>query len=198
MCPDMHKDKLRLWTVQSPCFSLTERCVDHSKSKYYRNTPGVKDAYPELWCRLQIPDGQVVWCCTDERDVVRTTEKMIEWELYVPGQEIICFIDDLVWNRILGSKCAVRREMYDQWHKEASEKFPNDLEASEAYKTKCYEDFWRQEPKSGNWWDELFTESAGNRVSALIRHPIPCKEWIHKRTCWHSGDSPPRRTQVRR
>jgi hypothetical protein len=192
----MHEDHLRLWTVHSPSFSLTEGCVDHSKSEYYnnRNTPGVKDAYHELWHRLQIPEGQVVWCYTNEDDIAKTGVEKVKWELYVPGPEIIRFIDDLVWNRILGIKCSVRGDIRRQWRREALKKFPNDPEASEVYEKRCFENFWSQEPKSGNWWNELFTENVGSGVSALIGHPIPIK-WIHDSTTWRCR---PRRTQARR
>ncbi len=185
-----HEDQLRLWTVHPPGFSLTEGRVDHSKSKYYCDTHGVKDAYHELWHRRQIPDGQVVWCYTDEGSIERTGEKKVKWDLYDPSLKTICFIDDLVWNRILGIKCGFRDGIEGgigyQWHKDALEKFPNDLKASKAYEARCFEDFWSQEPKSGNWWNELFTENAGNGVSALIRHPIPSK-WIHGSMPWHCG-----------
>ena len=176
--------------VHPPGFSLTEGCVDHSKSEYYRNTDGVKEAYHELWRRLQIPDGQVVWCYTNDGGIEKTSVKKVKWELYDPDLKIIRFIDDLVWNRILGIKCGVRNGMGGgigrQWHEDALKKFLNDPEASEAYERTCFENFWSQESKSGNWWNELFTENAGIGVSALIRHPVPCK-WIHGSMPWHCG-----------
>ncbi len=185
----MREYQLRLWTVHPvhpPGFSLAEGRVDHSKSKYYRKTDGVKGAYHELWRRLQIPDGQVVWCYTDKDDIAKTGVEQVKWDLYVPVPKIIRFIDDLVWNRILGRKCPVRHGTRRQWHEDALEKFPNDPKASKAYEARCFDGFWSQEPKSGNWWNELFAENAGNRVSALIRHPVPSK-WIHGRMPWHYG-----------
>lgn len=181
----MHEDQLKLWTVHRvhpPGFSLTEGRVDHSKSEYYPTTPRVKDAYHELWRRLQIPDGQVVWCYTDG-EIVKIGAEKVKWELHVPSSEIICFIDDVVWNRILKIKCSVPANMRCQWYGEALKKFPNDPKALKAYEERCLENFWSQEPKSGDWWDELFTENADNGVSALIGHPIPSK-WIHGRTSW--------------
>jgi hypothetical protein len=176
----MYEEQIKLWTIHSPDFSLTDGRVDHNKSEYCLNTPGVKDAYHKLWPKLRIPDGQLIWCYTYD-DIKKTNKKIIKYELYVPKSEIICFIDDLVWNRILGKECEVRSDMRHQWNKEACEKFPNNPKASKAYEKKCLENFWAQKPKSGDWWDELFVKSTGEGISALIKHPIS-SEWIHKST----------------
>ncbi len=173
----------KLWTLHPPCFSLTKGRVDHKESENYCDLPGAKEAYHELWSRQQILDGQVVWCYTDESLIRKTggIEK-IKWELSVPDSKIICFIDDLVWNRILGKRYRVPDKMR-QWDDEALKKYPNDLNARKDYKGYLEESFWNREPVSGSWWCELFTENTCNGESALIRHPIPC-EWIIGHEIW--------------
>lgn len=179
----MYEDRIKLWTIQSPDFSLTDSHVDHNKSEYYLDLPGAKDAYHKLWHKLQIRDGQLIWCFTYEDDIVKTGTKKIKWELHAPSSEVICFIDQLVWNRILGIKCLVTRNMRNQWRKEALKRFPNNPNDSKTYEKMCEEEFWAQKPKGGDWWDELFVKNTGEGVSALIKHPIPSK-WIHKSTTW--------------
>ncbi len=173
----------KLWTLHTSDFSLTKGRVDHNKSVYYRETPGVKKAYPELWRRQQILDGQVVWCYTDESKIAKHGIGKVKWELCVPDSEIICFIDDLVWNRILEIECAAPYELRRKWRSEALEKFPDDLTAANTYEESCRRSFWDQEPKNGCWWDELFTKNTGNGATALVRHPIP-SEWISGHEIW--------------
>jgi hypothetical protein len=170
----MHKEQITLWTIHSSDFSLTDGRVDHNKSEYYLNTPNVKEAYHELWHKLQISDGQIVWCYTDENDIVKSGVKKVKYELNVPKSEVICFVDDLVWNRILDRKCNVTKNMRNQWFDEGMKESPNDLEA---YIKMREEKFWGQKPKSGSWWDELFIENTDDGVSALVRHPVPSK-WV--------------------
>jgi len=177
----MHEEQIKLWTIHSPDFSLTDGRVDHNKSKYYLDTPGVKDAYPKLWHKVQIPDGQVVWCCTYENDIVKTETEMIKWDLSIPSSKVIRFIDQLVWDLILGYKCTPRN-MHDQWFEEWK-KIPNNPNTLKAYLKKREEEFWEQKRKSGDLWDQLFVKNTGEYISALIRHPIP-SEWIYGRITW--------------
>jgi hypothetical protein len=173
--------QIQLWTIHRPEFSIIEGCIDHSKSEYYQSTPGVRSAYAELWQRLKLRDGQVLWCYTQDVGIPVTSTEKIKWELCVPGSEVITFIDDIVWNRILGIKCRVRSDLFWQWRKESQSKYPYDPEAARAYEKDCFNNFWNEEPKSGSWWDELFVGDPGEYVSALIKHPVPT-QWVSKRT----------------
>ena len=57
--------------------------------------------------------------------------------------------------------------------RKAINKFPYDSVARDDYIDQCYEDFWKQEPKTGSWWDQLFVQKAGECVDAILHHPIP-------------------------
>ena len=159
-----------LWTLHTPGFNLTSGKVDHSKSEYYRTVPGVKEAYAELWQRLKTPGGQILWCDTDNTDIAKTGTEMIMWELEVLHDNIICLLDGLVWNRILGIQCRVGNTMLRQWKREAIEKCP---ENSHAYVDQCEKDFWARKPKTGSWWDELLVDKPGECIDAIIQHPVP-------------------------
>lgn len=183
----MQEDKIELWTIHPKGFSITEGCVDHAKSRYYQETPGVKEAYHELWDRLSIESGQVVWCwcCTHENDIPPITGvKKIKWELCVPVSEVLQFIDDIVWNRILGIKCCVRSDMKYKWRKEALAKYPHNSVDSKAYEKQCCENFWKRKPESGSWWNELFVDDPGEAVSALVKHPVPTQWVLSKCNHW--------------
>lgn len=179
---------VNLWTIHPPDFLLTVGRVDHSKSEYYRNTPGVREAYPKLWDRLNVHDGQLVWCDTHEEDIPATGIEKTKSTLCVPGPSVLCLMDDLVWNRILGKTCAVRSDMICSWRKEALKKHPSDPKASRAYEQQCFEAYWNQQPKGSSWWDELFVNSPGEAVSAIITHPVPC-EWVVQKTLLCTGQS---------
>jgi hypothetical protein len=183
----MRKDKIQLWTVHPHDFSIIEGRVEHSRSTYYLNTPGVKKAYHELWHLLHIQDGQVIWCYTVEDYIAVTGEERIKWELCVPSSAVIRFIDDIVWNRILGIECNVRSDMRRKWRKEALAKYPNNSIASKTYEKQCLKNFWQQKPKSGSWWHELFVDDPEEAVSALIKHPVPI-EWVAQKIILRSRE----------
>lgn len=163
---------MKLWTLHTPGHDITAGRVDHSKSEYYCTVPGAKMVYAELWSRLDKPDGQIIWCDTNNTDIAKTGIEMIMWELEVPLDSIICFLDSLVWNRILGIQCGVSSTMRRQWIKEAIDNCP-EVEDSHAYYEQYIRDFWARKPKTGSWWDELFVEEPGDCINAIIHHPVP-------------------------
>ena len=166
-----------LWTIHSPKFDIRTGRVDHNKSDYYPDDSGVKEAYQELWKRLNIPDGQIIWCYTKNDSMVKPGTKKIRWQLKIPHEKVICFIDSLVWNRILGKECYVGKTLSRKWKKEA---FKNNPEDTASYTKKFCKEFWNQKPKTGSWWDELFVDNSGECVDALIHHPVP-KEFVNKK-----------------
>lgn len=177
---------INLWTLHTTDFSITEGQVAHSKSEYYQNTAGVKQAYPELWRRINIPDGQIIWCYLDKTEIPKTGIEKVLWEICLPEtevirlpeSEVIQFVDDMVWNRILGIKCGPPQGLRNQWKDESLKKYPNNIAAAKNYEKRCQDDYWNQKPKSNSWWDELFVKIGGSTsISALIRHPVR-KDWI--------------------
>ncbi len=168
---------MRLWSIHTPDFSLTAGKVDHSKSNYYDSVPKLRESYHKLWNLIQIPDGQIIWCYTQNDRLEKKKDEKILWPLDVPEDGIICFVDDLVWNRLLGIECAVGKGKHRQWDAEALRKFAGQSDAMREYQEQCRKDFWAQKPKSGDWWDELFVEEPGECISAIIRHPVPV-EWV--------------------
>ncbi len=181
----MFEEKISLWTIHSPDFDLSSGLVDHSKSEYYLTVPGVRQAYHELWRRLNTPKGQIIWCYTENDNITKSGTEKILWELQIPHKKVLCFLDSLIWNRILGIRCGVGNTLRRKWMKEANEKCPDD---SHSYFEKCVEDFWGQKPKTGSWWDELFVQRTGECVDAIIHHPVP-EYFIKKRITWFCGPS---------
>jgi hypothetical protein len=177
MCDKM----ITLWTLHSPDFDIRTGRVDHNKSEYYLNTPGVKEAYHELWRRLNTPEGQIIWCYTTNDEIVKTGIEEILWELQIPRENVICFIDDLVWNRILGIRCDVGKTLRRKLRDEAINKCPGN---SSSCFDKLLDDFWNQKPKTGSWWDELFIQTPGENRSALIYHPVQ-EKYVKNQIPWY-------------
>ncbi|MFC1635052.1 hypothetical protein ACFL5Z_09430 [Planctomycetota bacterium] len=168
--------------------------MDHAKSKYFQNTPCVKQAYPELWRRINIPDGQIIWCYLDKTEIRKTGIEMVLWKLCLPetevirlpGSKVIQFVDDMVWNRILGREreCELPQGLCNQWREKSVEKYPNNPAAAKNYEKKCQNDYRNKKPKSNSWWDELFVQRGqSTSISALIRHPVR-KDWIENKVIW--------------
>lgn len=170
------EDPLQLWTFQTQDFSLTEGCVDHSKSEYHRMVQGVPLAYQKLADLLGT--DQIVWCYTDRTDYKKTGVSRTEWVLEVPESEILKFIDGFVWNRILGQKCPPPKELLYSWRVPAIERHPGDFPAQERFIADQNKSYWELPPPSGDWWNHLFVENSENEgIDALIRHPIR-REWV--------------------
>jgi hypothetical protein len=163
---------MQLWTWHEPDFDLTSGEVDHSRSKYYKSTPGILAAYAEL-SRLLGTD-QIIWCYV-RRDEYHQLPNLtrIEWALNVPDNQILGMIDAYVWNKILGIK-TYPRSLYSDWLDMA----PTDESARLAYINKKIEDYHSQPEPSGGWWSRLFTkDSTIEGATALLRHPIP-EHWV--------------------
>jgi hypothetical protein len=149
---------MKLWTWQSPDFSLTEGHVIPERSDYFQTVLGIPKAYRRLWKRFGT--DQIIWCYTNADAHYKSPIVETEWSLDVPDAQVLAFVDDLVWNRILGIKCALPRPLCRDWTEEQVAAF------------------WARKAPPGGWWNCLFVNHGkGDSTSALIRHPIP-QEWV--------------------
>lgn len=178
---------MKLWAIHNKNddtndFKLSEGRVDHSKSDYYNDkhgvTPGVKEAYHRLWSLIKVPDGQIIWCCTREKDFVKTSTPKIKWTLDVPECSIITYIDYIVWNRILDIRVPLPTS-YKRDIKAKAGANPNDGPKRYALEKKLEKEFWENKPPVEELWEKLLIDKAGDCSNALIKHPIPTN-WIIK------------------
>ncbi len=178
---------MRLWTWQTRDFDLTntKEKVDHTKSKYYGTGNGIPEAYEELHRRLG--RDQLIWCYLhreDHSETPITCEIEREWELEAPEDEDhVLFIDDLVWNKILGGPCAFPTHLQSWLYDEALKKNPRDSCQQKQFEQQIEDELWEPEP-SEVLWDKLILATLSEAVvpgwaSALVRHPIPCT-WVIK------------------
>lgn len=168
---------MNLWTYHPPDFSLTEGRVDHQRSEYFRDVNGLPEAYRELCSRIGT-DDQIIWCYTRDDGYMPTGIPRVEWALDVPMTAIIRFVDEIVWNRILGNRCTLPRSLYHEWKDEAIRMHPGDRDAQKAFIQRREEEFWRAPAPHGDWWDSLLVEAqTGESISALIHHPVD-RRWI--------------------
>jgi len=110
---------VKLWTFQSPNFSLTEGSVIHQKSAYYQESEEVQTAYPKLWKLIAPPHndrihsrGQILWYETVEQKPSNRPGDVLLWEVDVPELEIIAFVDSVVWDHIVQKGSGVGPSRY--------------------------------------------------------------------------------------
>ena len=171
---------MKLWTIHDTYdFKLSEGHVDHSKSHYYNNTHGVKEAYRELWSLIKFPDGQIIWCYIRKGEIPITGTPKIMWTLEVPENSVIVYIDDIMWNRILGIRCRLTLSYRRNIRAEAEKKFPNDPCKQRILEKELEKEFWESKLPTEELWKKLLLDKAVDGSPALIKHPIPDK-WIIK------------------
>lgn len=142
-----------------------------------------------MWKLIGIPNGQVIWCLTSRDDVVKTGVHLVLWDLEVPDSEIIAFIDDIAWIRIIGEKCCLPRKTWLQWRQRAIEQYGSETDKVDAYVDARRREFRNQKPPKGDWWKSLLLSSSeGASVSAIIRHPVP-QSWVVEKREWQCEDA---------
>lgn len=168
---------MRLWTWHKPDFSLFDGHVDHELSEYVRTVNGVREAYNNLADRLGT--DQLIWCYTKPNQrIILPHHSEVEWILDVPTVKILAFIDDIVWNRILGIRCGLPRELERKWKDESINRHPYDPNAAHKFVKSRRDEFWSQSTPPGGWWSCLFVnERSDEFVSAIIPHPVQ-DEWV--------------------
>jgi hypothetical protein len=171
---------MKLWTIHDTYdFKLSKGHVDHSKSDYYNNTPGVKEAYYKLWPLIQVPDGQIIWCYTRKEDIRKTGTPKIKYTLKVPEDSVITYIDDIMWNYILGIRVNLTQSYKRKIRAEAGNKFPNNPCKRKTFEKELENKFWENKPPARELWEKLRLDKAVDGSPALIKHPIPY-DWIIK------------------
>lgn len=170
---------MRLSTWHKPDFSLLAGRVERSKSEYVQTVKAIRPAYAELAVRLGT--DQFIWCYTvPNQHFTVPSRTEVEWILDVPTAAVLRFVDDIVWNRILGVRCALPASIRFKWKDEAYRQFPRNAQRRHAAEKALEEAFWSQEPPRGSWWNVLFVEpQSGEMVTALVRHPV-LPEWVLK------------------
>jgi hypothetical protein len=108
----MEVQSIRLWTWHKRDFCLVSDRVDHSRSAYYNydKLPGIRVAYKLLADRLRT--DQFIWCyhLRDEHHVSNyVAENEIEWELEIPKDKVLAFIDGKAWDNIIRSATVFNR-----------------------------------------------------------------------------------------
>lgn len=180
---------VRLWTWHKPDFSLTSDRVDWSRSDYYNDEslPEVRKAYARL--AEQLGTDQIIWCVTRREDhIVLPSDECCEWEIEVPSDNILRFVNAIVWNRIIG-----RNNVYPnygrEWRHRAAIQAPGDEARQCEIVKQCEMAFDASLPPS--LWSALFVNCPGVDVNALLTCPIEPK-WVVARGVHTPIDSPRR------
>ena len=166
--------ELRSW--QTPDFDLTSGKVDHSKSYYYKETPGYSRACLKLWELLGT--NQIIWCFTD-KDEHRYlgVGANVEWVIDVPRSDIK-LIDTCIWEKIIGSNY-VPHELELQWRSEARKQSPYDKDRRKVIEDQKRAEYLAPVPED-ELWSQLFLsidDVSDKKTTAIILHPIQ-KGWV--------------------
>lgn len=171
---------MRLWTWHKQDFSLIKGKVYHVKSDYHKTVQDIVAAYRKLHHR--IGTDQVIWCFLRREDHVEIAgAPEIEWELEVPDNCILCFVDNIVWNKILCIRCTVPSAIRHQWFAEALRREPGDIDKRHQIEQQLKDEFWKQESPEVLWDKLILSKPSEATVSAcaVLRHPVP-REWVVK------------------
>lgn len=188
---------MRLWTHQSKGFAIESTAVDHTKSDYYNNIenlPNVQVAYHRLFRDLKT--DKFLWCCPSER-FPPSREKVL-YELEVPEEEILAYICECVWHKII-TDCREYPRFNNQDCQTLWQGQKNGKEYEEQQTKKCH-----SKESEDQLWERLFwpqptiipcpanitlqPQQKNEMFSALIKSPIE-KEWIRNIT--YPTPSPP-------
>lgn len=165
---------MRLYSLQTKNFSLTDGEVIHSKSRFYndKSLRTIKEAYRQLAEPNWFGTNQIVWCFVDGKE---SSKYLIKWVLEVPTEQIR-FVDDRIWNKLIGSDY-YPHSLASQWHLEAIDKHCD----SRKYIAKRVAEYHDQPPPEGGWITQLFVDypppKSVESVSALLRHPVD-PSWV--------------------
>jgi hypothetical protein len=98
--------------------------------------------------------------------------------LDVPDDRIVEFIDDRVWNMILGNKIWYPEKHRQPWHQEMP-----DTECAR-YLRRMEHEYDNRPAPNGDWWSVLFRErnnlqldDSDELTSAFLFHPVE-KQWV--------------------
>jgi hypothetical protein len=99
---------MMLWTWQGVGFDPGAHRLDRSQSPFWRerSCPDIRRAYSELDAILRLPEdraGQFIWCFTTERSAKNPFRDRTPWTIDVPRHKIPTFVDDVMWNHVIGS-----------------------------------------------------------------------------------------------
>ncbi len=177
---------MHLWTWHKPDFSLLDGQMDHEQSEYVQTVSGIREAYHKLSNCLST--DQFIWCYTmPNQRIITPHHSEVEWILKVPPAEILAFINDIVWNRILNIRCTLPDEFDRKWKNESLECHPYDSDARKKFVKLRRDEFWNQIPPLGDWWSSLFAKEQSSRhVSVLIPYPVR-NEWVVSSPAFRSG-----------
>lgn len=156
-----------LWTWQGIGFDITAGQISHEHYSAHYKIAGISAAYERLWERVHT--RAIVWCCTVDGTYINAMADRKQWCLAVPVSQILCYIDEHVWDRIhKGSTSltdAERTEFYDRGFRNN----PRDPEALCDQETRRL----NQPASVEQLWERLFVgRRADSCTSALLRHPI--------------------------
>jgi hypothetical protein len=152
--------------------------VDRAKSEY-GEMPAIADAYKKIWSHLQT--DQIVWCYTQRKfPLTGETKEKTEWEIEVPLENVLSFIDGFVWAHIVkeGQRLRPPQLLYHHWIKQSIQLHPYDAAARRIFMDKMQADYDSQSPPTDGWWSRLFVPYSDTEgIDAIIAHPVK-REWI--------------------
>jgi hypothetical protein len=175
---------MKLFTSQTPDFSLTSGTVDYTRSPSCKLLPKIRAAYDELYQRLGLDRYRIIWCWPRREDC-RPWREDIVWILNVDESDCLAIVDGFIWSRIIGEN-VIPDSIHMEWIMES-----NSYNDPHAYISEQEEAYKARTPPPGGWWEILFTSNGGAEgAHVLLQHPIP-PAWVvaKEKTTRRSGSN---------
>lgn len=172
---------MMFWTWQSADFDPFADRVDRSKSEFFNDPPhpDLLRAYQELEDSLNLSaemKHQYVWCFTTDSWYPHPWPGRILWPVEVPDAAILSFVDEQLWERLVGNH-TVPRKLWDSWRHELRSRNvygkPHDDELE-----KRKREYLAASPPREEWLRAvLIPKGPGTDILALVRTPLQ-RSWI--------------------
>ena len=171
-----------LWTWQGFDFDPLLDRLDRSKSEFLTcpgSCPDIRRAYADLDKLLSLPPDrkhQFVWCFTTDSCLQNPWNGRRLWRIDVPQDSILAYVNDCMWNHLIGSK-SVPMSLRNQWKNElyskraAGEQFDQEI----SWREREYHDSFPS--REACLAALLSPKGPGEDVSALVSLPFD-ESWI--------------------
>lgn len=173
---------MRVCTLQAPDYDIRRDKRDLRKSNYY-NDPAhwrIRSAYDKLHKRLGT--DQIIWCYAQRNETLSAERPQTKfWELEVPDDEIITFVDTYVWERVIGNNI-IPESLKTRWRDKARET-SGDLDWIDQVIKQKQDEFAIGYPEDRLWNLLLHRVQEKAWFDPLIPNPIRTEWVISERYC---------------
>lgn len=168
---------MKLWSWQERSFDPTRDRVDLTRSRHFNNKKiqHIQEGYAIL--RELIGSDQILWCYSSRNGYLLRRKKktdLVEWELEIAQSDILAFVDEVRWERLIQGTPYYPHDLKLGWDHEAAMAYPQDCAACERFISEKMEafdsDYDSVDSRCG-----LVTPKQSRRSIPILEVPIRCE-----------------------